>query len=445
MTDDVHALADHLFRRSAGRMVASLTRALGADHLDLAEEVVQEALAKALHVWPFKGVPDDPEAWLLAVARNLALDHLRRGRRWRDKAAALAREWPGDAIGPDERRTLDDELALVVMTCHPLLALEDRVALTLKTAAGFSVGEIARALLKKPAAVAQRLVRAKRRLRDARVSIELPAARDLAERLEAVLEVLYLLFNEGYAATGGGADDGGGELLRPELCREAIRLAELLAARPETDRPALHALLALFRLQAARFPARRSAAGELVTLAEQDRSLWSREEIARGLGHLDRAARGRRETPYHLEAAIAAAHAVAPSYEATDWPLVLSLYDRLLAAVPSPVVALNRLVALAEIEGPAPALGALEELAGRPDAAALERYHLRWAVEGDLRRRAGDPAGAASALERALTLGASAPERRLLERRLSEARRAQPPGSYRSPSTKTSPPSSSTS
>lgn len=263
------------------------------------------------------------------------------------------------------------------------------------------------------------------------VSFALPAPHELAERLGAVLEVHYLLFNEGYGATGDGGDGTGsaGALLRPDLCREAIRLADLLTERPETDRPEVHALLALFWLQTARFPAGATADGELVILRDQDRSLWSSKAITRGLQHLERAATGSNESAYHLEAAIAGAHATAPSYPATDWPLILSLYDRLLELSPSPIVALNRLVALAEVAGPAAALAKLEALADRAPgpggrgADPLVNYHLRWAVEADLHLHAGDPGSAAAAFERALACPCSAPERRFLETRLTDARR----------------------
>jgi RNA polymerase sigma-70 factor (ECF subfamily) len=411
----VGGLVDHLFRHSAGRMVAILARRLGADRLDLAQEVVQEALLRALATWPYRGVPDNPRGWLFQVARYRALDLLRREDVLRAKLEAFGAEWPAAAAAAEPHGVDDDELAMILMCCHPTLPRAARVALTLKTVGGFGVDEIAAALLTRPASVAQRLVRAKRRLRDERVDLTLPPADALPLRLESVLDVLYLLFNEGYTAHGGD------NLVRAELCGEAIRLARIVAAHPPTDRPPVHALLALMLLQASRLPVRADAAGDLLRLAEQNRSRWDQGAIAEGLHHLERAAAGDTITVYHVEAAIAACHAVAPDEASTDWPYVLQLYDQLHELKPSPVVALNRAIALAMVEGPAAGLRALEPLSRHR---ALARYHLLPAAQAALWRRAGAPGTAARYYRAALALPCSGPERRFLERGLADCERA---------------------
>ena len=421
--DPVHALVDHLFRRQSGRLTASLVRSFGPARLDLAEEVVQEALIRALKRWPFHGVPDEPTAWLHRVARNLALDRLRRDGRFAEREESVRRELYAEGVqGSDSSLGThavefdgefdDDQLRLIFLCCHPDLPRDARVALTLKTVLGFSVPEIARAFLTARPTVAQRLVRAQRRIRDLALPFELPPPERLGERLDTVLEALYLLFNEGYGAHQGA------HLVRAELCAEALRLVDLLAERPATDRPATHALAALCFLQASRLPARVDAAGGLVLLAEQDRALWDRRAIARGLRHLDRARAGDEQTSYHLQAGIAALHACEADAESTDWPTILRLYDRLLARQPSPIVALNRAVALARVEGARAALDEVERIAADP---ALADYYLLPAVRGDLLLDLGDSAEAARSFRTALERPASEPERRFLERRLAEA------------------------
>ena len=410
----VGGLVDHLFRHSAGRMVAVLARRLGADRLDLAEEVVQEALMQALTAWPYRGVPANPAGWLFQVARHRALDRLRRDVVLRGKLETLGAEW-SETFGVATLRDVDDELAMMLMCCHPALPRPARVALTLKTVGGFSVEEIAAAFLARPATVAQRLVRAKRQIRAERLSLEMPEAGALPARLESVLDVLYLLFNEGYAAHGGD------NLVRSELCGEAIRLARLVAGHPPTDRPPVHALLALMLLQSSRLPARADAAGDVLLLAEQDRTRWDHALTAEGLHHLERSAAGETVSVFHVEAAIAACHAAAPDEASTDWPYVLRLYDDLLALKPSPVVALNRAIALAMVDGPAAGIRALEALKRHR---TLARYHLLPAALGALWRRAGAPATAARYYRTALALPASSPERRFLQRRLAECETA---------------------
>ncbi|MEM9594870.1 MAG: DUF6596 domain-containing protein [Acidobacteriota bacterium] len=412
----VHGLVDHLFRREAGRLVAALARSFGPAHLDLAEEVVQEAMLKALRVWPFHGVPERPAAWLYRVARNLALDRLRRGGTFRGKEGEIRRRLESRLGGSAAEARFsgeitDDQLRLMFLCCHPVLSQGGRVALTLKAVVGFGVPEIARALLSGETAVAQRVARAKRKVRERGLTLDLPAAEALPARLDAVAEVLYLMFNEGYGAHAGE------NLVRADLCAEARRLVEQLAISPAVAGPELHALAALFAFQASRLPARVGADGELRRLAEQDRSLWDRSLLRRAFAHLERAAAGERMSGYHLQAAIAAQHAAAQSVETTDWRGILGLYDRLLALQPSPVVALNRAVALARVEGPGAGLAALDAIADHP---AVAGYYLLPATRGDLLFDSGNLDGARRAFQEALALGCSDPERRFLERRLAE-------------------------
>ena len=408
----VDALVEHLFRRSAGQMVSRLARWLGSARLDLAEEAVQDALVRALQIWPFAGVPAAPRAWLFQVAKHRALDLIRREVSLRGKLDIVERETPEADVR--EQTLGDDELAMMFMCCHPALPHAGQVALTLKTVGGFGVDEIAAAFLAEPDAIAQRLVRAKRQIREQEIAIEIPRDGDLGARLASVLDVLYLLFNEGYAAHGGE------NLTRAELCGEAIRLAGLLAHNPATDVPTVHALLALMLLQASRLPARANEAGDLLLLSEQDRARWDHELIAQGLDHLERAASGTEVTPYHVEAAIAAGHAVARDEASTDWQWIVRLYDDLLALKRSPVVELNRAIALAMVDGPAAGIAAIERIEGDP---ALARYYLLPAALGGLWLKQGDPFRAAHHYREALTRPCSAPERRFLEKQLARCAR----------------------
>jgi RNA polymerase sigma-70 factor, ECF subfamily len=414
---DPIAHVDHLFRRQAGQMVATLTRTFGSQHLALAEDAVQDALMTAMQQWPFRGVPDNPEGWLFQVARNRALDRLRHGKMAAEKEAALARdvptlESPGEA--PLLRNELppveDDQLGLLFLTCHPSLAADARVALALKLVGGFSVGEIARAFLSQETAIAQRLVRAKRQLRDEKVSFGMPAPADLPERLVSVLDALYLMFNEGYAATAGD------QLIRADVAQEATRLVRMTAMHPATTAPRAWALLSLMLLHAARFPARVDEDGTLFLLREQDRAKWDHPMIAEGMLALDRASAGNEVTAFHLEAGIAACHAAAPSWESTDWVEIVSLYDELLALTRSPVVAMNRAVAVSRVDGALSGLAALDAI---EDLKALERYPQLPAIQAELWREAGDIGRAISCYRAALGLARSAPEHRWLTSRLS--------------------------
>ena len=413
----VSELLDHLFRRQSAQMVATLTRAIGARNLALAEEAVQDALVTAMQQWPFRGVPDDPAAWLFRVARNRALDRLRHQhivevksagatntsespQRDQHAEAVLARELP-----PVE----DDQLAMMFLTCHPVLPREARVALTLKIVGGFGVGEIARAFLAQDSTIAQRVVRAKRLLRERNVPFGRPSSADLAERLDSVLEAIYLMFNEGYAATAGDT------LIREGISAEAIRLAALVTEHPATAVPRAWAVLAMLLLHASRFAARTNADGELFLLREQDRTKWDRTLVSEGLRALDRAAAGDELSAYHLEAEIAACHAVAPTWADTDWRRILECYDALVAVTKSPIVQLNRAIARAQIEGPRVALAEAEAIAA---TGALQGYHLLPAVLAELWREAGNPGRAADYYRDALALPLSAPERRYLSARL---------------------------
>jgi RNA polymerase sigma-70 factor, ECF subfamily len=413
VTAPVHDLVDHLFRHRAGQMVASLTRVLGSANLALAEEVVQDALIAAMQTWPMRGVPEDPGGWLFKVARNRALDVLRRQTSLREKephiAALFDRAAADDAAFAHELR--DDQLRMMLMCCHPAIAEESRIALTLKTVGGFSVAEIARAFLAREETIAQRLVRAKRLIRDENIPMEMPASTEMPGRLQSVLKVLYLLFNEGYNAHAGE------ELIRQDLCHEAIRLASIVADHGVASTPAADALLALMLLQASRLPARVDGAGELMTLAVQDRNQWDRSLLSEGMQRLERSASGDAISTYHLEAAIAACHSAATTFESTDWRRLIELYDELLLIRNSPVVALNRAVAVAMADGAPAGIRAIEEIAAHQ---SLRDYLPLASTLGELWLRSGDRTKAAEHFRRALDLPATTPEKRFLLKKLGE-------------------------
>jgi len=407
--NDSALAVDHLFRHQSGRLVSTLTRIFGPRRLDLAEEVVQDALLKALEIWPFEGIPANPSAWLIQVAKNRAVDVIRREVSLAGKLPDLARAFPDHSMQDSRPEFDDDQLSMIFLCCHPSLGRDLRVALTLKTVAGFSVREIARAFLAEESAIAQRLVRGKRQIREQGIEFEMPAAEDLRTRLDSVLEVLYLLFNEGHAAHEGEA------LLRADLCEEAIRLAGLLCLHPASDLPKTRALLALLLLHASRLPARVNAEGDLFLLRDQDRSLWDRELIDEGLRQLDRSAEGDELTSYHLQAGIAAQHALAACYDATDWEEITEQYDQLYQMDPSPVIALNRAIALSRWKGPQAGLAALAQIEHHP---ALSHYHLLPATLGELSSELGRQDRAAEYYRSALNCVCTEPERRLLLDRL---------------------------
>jgi RNA polymerase sigma-70 factor (ECF subfamily) len=410
-------LLEHLFRRQAGRMVSHFTRLLGPAHLNLAEDVVQEAMLRALETWPIGGVPENAAAWLFRTAHNSAIDAIRRNRLLGEKTEGIVAELSRSATAlpedPDtEEQLRDDELRMIILCCHPALTRDASVALSLKTVGGFSVREIARAFLAEESAIAQRLVRAKRQIRESPLTFEMPRGAELKERLASLLDVLYFMFNEGYAAHEGEA------LIRQELCLEALRLGRLVASS-SISTPRVDALVALMALQAARLPARVDEVGDLVQWEDQDRSRWDWQLIGLGFQHFDRSMAGDELSDYHLQAAIAATHARAADPQSVDWRVILSLYDQLLSINRSPVVALNRAVAVAKVHGPEMALAAIESLDGHPK---LGDYYLLLAVRGHLLQDLERPGEAAACFRAALECPCSEPERRFLRRKLVETR-----------------------
>lgn len=412
---DVHRTIEAVWRIEATRVVAGLARMV--HDVGLAEEFAQDALVAALEQWPESGVPDNPGAWLMAVGKRRAVDHFRRRDRGDRRHAELGRELlaGGEGIEPDFDAALgddigDDVLRLVFTACHPVLSTQARVALTLRLLGGLTTPEIARAFLVSEATVAQRIVRAKKTLAAAKVPFQAPEGPERAARLSSVIEVIYLIFNEGYSATAGA------EWMRPALCEEALRLGRILAELVPAE-PEVHGLVALLEIQASRARARTGPGGEPVLLLDQDRARWDYVLIGRGLAALDRAeALGAARGPYVVQAAIAACHARAHTAVETDWPRIAELYDELAGLVPSPVVELNRAVALSMAEGPAAGLAVVDTLVEEP---ALAEYHLLPSVRGDLLARLGRSDEARVEFERAARLAGNDRERELLRARAS--------------------------
>jgi RNA polymerase sigma-70 factor (ECF subfamily) len=413
MTDErVRERIDEVYRSDSRRVLATLIRLLG--DFDLAEEAMHDAFAAALEAWTRDGVPANPRAWLVSTGRFKAIDRLRRGARFDAAVDEIARSIEA-AVPPDvddEGVGLeDDRLRLIFTCCHPALGADARIALTLREVCGLETEQIAHAFLTSPPTLAQRIVRAKTKIRDAGIPYQVPAREDLSSRLDAVLHVIYLVFNEGYSASAGDT------LTRPDLSGEAIRLGRLLVELlPE---PEAIGLLALMLLHDARRAARTSPDGELVLLDAQDRTLWNRAQISEGVALVERALSSRRAGPYSLQAAVAALHAEARDAATTDWPQIVGLYDVLLRLDASPVVELNRAAAIAMRDGPAAGLALIDAILARGD---LADYHLAFSAKADLCRRLGRTADAIAAYERALALTTQAPERRFIERRLAELR-----------------------
>ncbi|MGH9819205.1 MAG: RNA polymerase sigma factor [Pyrinomonadaceae bacterium] len=412
--NQVRESLNHLFRYHAGQMVAVLSRIFGVANIDLIDDSVQDALVVALKTWPYGETPENPRAWLIQVAKNRVLDRLRHDKR-SDSIDFDSTELELVAKPSSETRLAgemgEDELRMIFACCHPSIPADGRVALTLKIVGGFSVAEIASAYLSSDDAAAKMLTRAKAKFRDGGISLEIPAQAELSERLDSVLRVLYLMFNEGYAASSGEG------LIRRDLCSEAIRLAHIIAGHPVTCGPKVHALTALFLFQAARLSARSNHHGDLLLLSEQDRSRWDSQMLTTALRHFRLSAGGTELSDYHLEAEIASHYALAQDFESTNWDRILSCYDILQARRFSPVVELNRIIALGKVNGPAQALDELSQLGGNYLMTSFNLFHI---TRGHILSETGDASEAIAAYQRAVELTKNKAVLRFLNKRIGQ-------------------------
>jgi RNA polymerase sigma factor (sigma-70 family) len=414
---EINQLIDHLFRHESGRIVAVLTRIFGSDNLDLAEDVVQDSLIEAIKQWTYKGVPDNPSGWLFKVAKNKALNIINREKYKRQYATdvvhLLQSEWTAGPAADhlfSENEILDDQLRMMFTCCHPSISTDSQVALILKTLCGFSIPEIAKAFLTNEENINKRLVRARQKIRESKIPFEIPAGNGLKERLQTVLETIYLLFNEGYSASAG--DD----LIRYEICEEAIRLAEIITHHPSVHHKSnAYALLALMQLNASRFKARQDAKGNILTLEQQNRSLWDFALMEKGFINLKKSMPGEEISIYHILATISSYHCSARDYRSTDWKSILSLYDRLVQIDSSPVVLLNRAVALSKVTGAEEAVAELEKLKNIP---SLKSYYLFYAVQAEFYVEMDRFSVAGELLRKAIELAPLETEKAFLRKKL---------------------------
>jgi len=417
LSTNVRQLVDHLFRHESGKIVSVLTRIFGPGNSELAEDVIQDAMVEAISVWPYQGVPDNPPAWLFKVAKNKALNVLNREKYKRNYESEvihyLESEWTAEPALEyffSNEQIIDDQLRMMFTCCHPALSSDSQVALSLKTLCGFSISEIARAFLTTEENINKRLVRARQKIREDKVSFEVPNGAELEPRLNTVLETIYLLFNEGYSASHGN------DLIRYELCEEAIRLCEIIETHPSVhDKSNVHALLALMQMNASRFKSRLDDNGNLLTMAEQNRLVWDLNLIQKGLSNFEKSESKTHVSIYHLLAGISACHCLAPDFESTDWKSILSLYDALIRLDNSPIVLLNRAVALAKVEGVEKALQELEHI---KETSNLKSYHLFYSTQAEFYIQTNRFSDAIHSLEKALRLASVKTERDLLQKKL---------------------------
>lgn len=416
---NVNKIVDNLFRHDAGKLVSVLTRIFGTENLDLAEDVVQDSLVEALNHWTYKGIPDNPSGWLFMVAKNKALNiinHEKHRRKYAsDVAHFLESQWTAQPALDhifSEQQILDDQLRMMFTCCHPAISPDSQVALTLRTLCGFSMAEIAKAFLTTEENINKRLVRARQKIREDKIAFVVPEGKELESRLDAVLETIYLLFNEGYSASTGN------DLIRFELCEEAIRLAGIIAAHEGIQNKSnVYAVLALMYLNASRFRSRTDTTGAILTMAEQDRTQWDPLLMQQGFYYLERSTIQRTVSIYHILAAISAQHCAAPDFASTDWKSILALYDKLIEIDDSPIVLLNRAIVLAKVNGASSGLEALEKI---KDSAALVSYHLFYSTQGELYLQLNDPARASVSFEKAIQLSPLQAEKDLLKRKLEQ-------------------------